>query len=741
MRTIIVFVTGILCTSFCYGQSVTYQTSSEDFPNPERGFYRPLEPGYASDFVPLTADGLISNRTTSYQPYAANYEITNTLIFRYYVLDSFKKDSISEAYLENVRNDLTTIREAGVKIIIRFAYTIAPEPSQDCEDKTACPPYGDAEKKWVLAHIKQLQPIFADYYDVIAVVQMGFIGIWGEQYYTDFFGDTSANGDQNGKLSSKNWQDRIDVLNALLEAVPDARMIQVRYPQIKQKAVYGVNAPVTSAPVSATQAHNGSPIARIGFHNDCFLSSPDDFGTYFDYSNSEPATETLKPYFAADSRYTVVGGETCSNSYDKNNCPGAVAAMEALHYSYLNSEYDNEVNNDWKTGGCIESIKKRLGYRLVMQQGTYATQVKTGGTFDFSLNVTNVGFAAPYNSRLVALVLRDTASGATHAIPLTGEGADIRFWLPGEMAALSQQLTLPSSVPAGTYELLLHLPDTSNNNIIANRPEYAIRLANKDTWEAAMGYNKLNHTLTVTSGTPTVDNALPDPNQWYYLENRAYGLRLETDACRDNGPVGIVGGQNPDKQWRFVPVGDGYYALQNRNCSQTWLETDGCNNADGDVKIRLGSNSSSDVHWKLVKADTNYYYLENRACGAFLDADSDKSVDILGRTGRDRQWKLIPVQANARLANSNPAKSKVASDTERQLVVYPNPSPDGTIRLQLSGFDVGAQVQVIDMKGNTVYQIFYDESQSELAQRFARGLYVVRVSDAQGTLIEKLVVE
>lgn len=739
MQRIITCIAGILCTSLCYGQSVTYQASSEDFPNPERGFYRPLTPGYASGFVPLEADDLIGNRTTSYQPYAANYEITNTLVFRYYVLDDFKSSAVTPAYLNNIRTDLETIRQAGVKMIIRFAYTITPKQT-GCKDNTACPPYGDAEKRWVLAHIKQLQPIFADYYDVIAVVQMGFIGIWGEQYYTDFFGDTSGNGSQNGKLSTQNWQDRTDVLSALLEAVPESRMVQVRYPQIKQKAVYGVDAPVTSAPVSASQAHNGSPIARIGFHNDCFLSSPDDFGTYFDYSNSEPATETLKPYFAADSRYTVVGGETCSDSYDKNNCSGAVAAMEALHYSYLNSEYNNEVNNDWKTGGCIESIKQRLGYRLVMQQGTYATQVKTGGTFDFSLSIENVGFAAPYNPRPVALVLRSTASGDTYKIPLTGKKADVRFWLSGQTTALTQPLTLPDDVPVGEYEMLLHLPDTSNNNIIVDRPEYAIRLANEGVWEAATGYNKLNHTLIVTA--PTADNTLPDPEQWYYLENRAYGLRLETDACRDNGPVGITGGQNPDKQWRFVSVGNGYYALRNRNCSQTWLETDGCANQDSDVKIRLGGTTSQDVQWKLVEAEPGYFYLMNRACGLPLDADRDNSVDIVQGTTPDRQWKLIPVdETGTRLANNRPAKQKVALGAERRLVVFPNPSPDGTVRLQLSGFDVGAQVQIIDMKGNTVYQTFYSESQAELAQRFAHGLYVVRVSDAQGTLIEKLVVE
>ena len=528
---------GVLCASLSHAQTVTYQESSLDFPNPERGFYRPLEAGYASNFPSLNASELTGNRTTPYTPYSANYQIQNTLVYRYYVLDNFKSSAISTAYLNNVRNDLTTIRQAGVKIIMRFAYTI--EPNQTgCPDNTACPPYGDAPKQRVLAHIAQLKSIFSQYRDVIAVVQMGFIGVWGEQYYTDFFGDSSGNGNQ-GKLLDNNWQDRLDVLNALLAAVPESRMVQVRYPQIKQKAVYGINAPVTSAPITAAQAHNGSKIARIGFHNDCFLSSPDDFGTYFNYGTSSTsassATNTLKPYFANDSRYTVVGGETCSDGFSpQNDCSGiAVSDMQRLHYSYLNSEFSNEVNNDWQTGGCMDEIKRSLGYRLVMEQGTYASQAQPGSRFDFSLNLKNVGFAAPYNPRLVELVLRNTASGSTYKIPLTGEGGDVRFWLPEEEITLNRSLTLPAGVPAGSYELLLNLPDTSNNNIIANRPEYAIRLANENVWEAATGYNKLNHTLTVTSGGGSVANAIGEvgnvslaqasASQWHTVTlNRSY---------------------------------------------------------------------------------------------------------------------------------------------------------------------------------------------------------------------------
>ena len=77
----------------------------------------------------------------------------------------------------------------------------------------------------------------------------------------------------------------------------------------------------------------------------------------------------------------------------------------------------------------------------------------------------------------------------------------------------------------------------------------------------------------------------------------------------------------------------------------------------------------------------------------------------------------------------------------RQLLVYPNPSAEGHAHLQLSGFGEQAQVQIVDAKGQVIYQGVHTESQINLAQRFPGGLYVVRVSDARGSLTQKLLIE
>lgn len=511
-------------TTIGFGQTLTYQESSEDFMNPDRGFYTPSEV-LASRFEALTVEDLRRYRTQAYTPYQANYTVRTSLVFRHYVLDAFvNTNSLSAPFLKGVEQDFAAARQAGVRLILRFSYTTTYKN----------PPYGDAPKARVLAHIAQLKPVLQQNSDVIAVVQSGFIGTWGEQYYTDYFGDAS----KQGKLTDQNWQDRLDVLNALLDAVPANRMVQVRYPQIKQKLVYGIHATVISPNLEEDQAFKPTSIARIGFHNDCFLSSPDDTGTYWDYGTtstpSSDQTKLLKQYLTYDSKYVAVGGETCSDSFSpQNDCSGiTLTEMNELRYSFLNADYNNAVNNDWQTQGCMDEIKRWLGYRFVMRSGTFPAAVTTGQNFSFVLEIQNVGFTAPFNERALELVLRNTTSNQEYKIPITGANSDSRFWLPGSFIRLNPSLVLPNSIPVGNYSLFLHLVDKSGTGELANRPEYSIRMANEGTWEERTGYNGLGHKLNVTLNTSVLDpkslldlyKVYPNPGNRlihveYYIEN------------------------------------------------------------------------------------------------------------------------------------------------------------------------------------------------------------------------------
>lgn len=472
--------------------TVNYTESSLDIVNPERGFYQPVDI-YASNYVPLSESTLAAYRTS--QPVSgATYSVVSSLVFVEYVLDSFANSPISSTFLSNFDKDCATARAAGVKLIPRFIYTNTTHTG-GCPAQSICPPYGDAPKAVVLNHINQLKPYLVKNADIIACVQLGFIGIWGEGYFTDYFGDAST----QGKLLDNNWTDRIAVVKAMLGAVTSDRMVQVRTPQLIERYIYGINANVISPAINDNQAFDESDAARLGFHNDCFLSSTDDEGTYEDYGNSStPAQDAITPlrnFEMAESKYTAVGGETCDDSYSpQNDCgPTGTAQQEFanFHYSFLNALYNLDVNNDWVTGGCMDDIKLKLGYRFVLKNATFPSSVSKDSSIKVTINIENEGYASPYNPRPVQLILRNKATGTVTAINFN---TDIRKWFTGSIN-LTDKLQLPMGMDAGTYDLLLNMPDAYAS--IAKRPEYSIQLANANTWEAATGYNNLNTSIQI----------------------------------------------------------------------------------------------------------------------------------------------------------------------------------------------------------------------------------------------------
>src|SRR5690606_12264941 len=129
-----------------------------------------------------------------------------SLYFSYVRLDAYRDVEIPSDFLEEIEAGFAKVRAEGAKHVLRFAYNFGPYPDSE----------PDASLEWVLAHIEQLTPLIQENVDVIATLQAGFIGAWGEWH-------TSTNG-------LDNITDKTEVLDALLAALPESRTVQLRYP-------------------------------------------------------------------------------------------------------------------------------------------------------------------------------------------------------------------------------------------------------------------------------------------------------------------------------------------------------------------------------------------------------------------------------------------------------------------------------------------------------------------------------
>jgi hypothetical protein len=441
---------------------VNYTSSTENFSNPERGFYHHKETR-ASNYSLLTQSSITNYRT--------NEKIS--LVLRLYYLDQFLTAPITQTFLDNMATDFTRIRNAGIKCILRFAYSSSTTLGQR-----------DANKAQILAHIQQLTPVLSNNSDIIAAVQAGFIGTYGEWYYTDHFGMSP---------NAADYANRREVIDALLTALPSNIKLQVRTPRLKQKLFD------TTDPLTQAQYFSNVPSARIGHHNDCFLSNASDVGTY-----TNKATEY--PYLAQETRFVPMGGESCDFDPNRSTCDVGTTEMALFHWSYMNIDYYPEVIDGFEENDCLNDIKKKLGYRYELVSGTYPNSASSGNNLNVNIKIKNTGFASVYNERIAYIVLKKTSTNEVHSLPLA---SNPQLWLDSNVITINEQLPLPSTITPGNYQMYLHLPDI--HSTISSRPEYAIRLANENVWEATTGYNKLNHTLAVTEALSVGDNTKISP--------------------------------------------------------------------------------------------------------------------------------------------------------------------------------------------------------------------------------------
>jgi hypothetical protein len=436
---------------------VSYGATSENFPNPERGFYR-----FAAGTP--TSPPLDVNTLRSYRDQG------QTLVFRPYLIRDFRESDISEEFLDRMRTDFQTLRETGLKTLFKFRYSTAiGQP--------------DADKARVFSHLAQLAPLFREYHDVIAVAQAGFIGAWGEWHAST-----------NGLDTPDNMR---DILLRVLEVLPAERFVQIRSPRHK------MNIFRTNLPFPDTRAFDGSPVSRTGFHNDCFLASPTDVGTYqipnypvIDINGVLTADWIKSEYLARETRFVPMGGETCDprpDAGDRYHCPSALRELDLLNWSFLNYNYSRRILDTWVEQGCMREVERRLGYRLAMRSGSYSRTVAPGGTFHVDLEMVNEGFAAPYNPREVQVVLRRVDN--PEQVLKVNVPDRPRYWLGGEVIRLRHDLGIPGDLPGGEYDVLLNLPDPAGT--LRNRPEFSVRLANAATWEASTGFNRLNHRVII----------------------------------------------------------------------------------------------------------------------------------------------------------------------------------------------------------------------------------------------------
>ncbi|XP_060063016.1 uncharacterized protein LOC132543518 [Ylistrum balloti] len=467
---------------------LSYQPLTTRLQNPGRGWSEEYSIS-ATNFDPVQLIQLDSLRLTT----------GSTLVHRHYTLEDFKTTPISPNFLERVEKDFATIREAGFMVVLRFSYK---------KGLMGEGQYGDATKDIMKVHISQLKPLFWNYRGIILAVQAGFIGTWGEWYYTDHFGYPPP-------LNSDNYKDRREIVESLLDAVPDDLQIQLRAPVFKRE-MYSYQ---PTSIVDLLQYNRKRNVkSRIGHHNDCFLADSTDRGTYSNFN-------VEFNYMREDTTHVIMGGETCAldNERGRHVCSNAEQELEALHFTFLSQSYHKAVLSNWTTDGCYDLFAAKLGYTMALVESVLPDTVVRGGEFSYYILLRNNGYAAPAKDMNVYLVLMSSTNGI-YKVPLE---TNTRLWIPNKDIVLRGSVEVPRSVTPASYQMWMAIGDKQ----LTEESDYYVLLANNMVPSPDMGLNNLTHPITVVEGTPVVTSNCPSFEPWNPPQFARHPRILESNAC------------------------------------------------------------------------------------------------------------------------------------------------------------------------------------------------------------------
>ncbi len=448
MKKLITLILLIL-TTLTYSQNnlvVDYSPSSEVIANPERGFHK---------FTETTSTSYSFLNQTSLNGYRTGVDKI-TMVYRGFYLESFMNSSISQAYLSNMQTDFSTLRNAGVKATIRFGYYTSSQTG----------PY-QPSKAQIISHIQQLAPIINSNKDVILSIQIGFIGRWGEYYYTN--STEFGNGDYTA-YTSLQWQNRKEVLDACFSNFDSSIFIQLRYPYAKTKMYGNVYIP------------------RLGYFNDAFLNVYGDEGFFPICQTCTPSQSQINEVILQTENNPMTGETNSVNSL--TNGTNAITQMDLFNWSIINRDYYPQAIQQWQTDGSFSTIINRLGYRFKLNKGIYYLN---NNVLDVNISTSNEGFSKILKEKNVNIILKSSLN--TYYFPLE---YNVKNWGNNIIESINI-----SGIIDGVYNVYLEIVDKD----LPNNVNYKVHLANSNIWDSVNGYNDLKFTIN-KSGSGSLGNVL-----------------------------------------------------------------------------------------------------------------------------------------------------------------------------------------------------------------------------------------
>lgn len=483
---------------------ISYKETLEDTHNPYRGFYQAYEITYKRDKTNCKSQ---KSTLESLDDHASDYHLVHLLIdlSDFSEQDRKGKNAVKHtdnAYIDSSNDDveealgklLTKLRQNNQSAVIRFAYDYKYSgKTSDGVDKDGNPYYRSVweptDDSFISQHQEKVGAVISNYTDVIAAVECGIIGPWGEMHTSD----------RTDAASEKK------IIGKWLEVLPEDMTVNVRKP--KDFCAWSGE---DLSNIDKYVAKKGTDAYRIGMYNDGYLGSARDLGTY--KNRNKEIT-----WLTTQTDHTLFGGELVQWDDEDGGEPlNNIAFFEKegfkTHTSYLNKDWHDGVMNGFRSttynGGDslykgktteFDFLRNRMGYRFVVRGVRMTTELSADENFELETTIENVGFGNLFKNEQTSVIIK--GNGLEKEFKLwkldSGKGEKAsnyaaQKWLSGTSLSdrisntMSAELDLPDDMPAGNYKVYIKIANRKSGE-----GEYPIRFSNvgSNVYDASLKAN------------------------------------------------------------------------------------------------------------------------------------------------------------------------------------------------------------------------------------------------------------
>ena len=214
--------------------------------------------------------------------------------------------------LLSISNTLLSVRNNGGSVVTRIAYTWDGYGGCECDDF-----------EMVLTHIRQVAEIYNCFTDVVAAVECGVIGAYGEMHTSRYTDSGHAN----------------RIIDTWLTAMDASIPLLVRGPNYLLGYI-GETADKVAYESDSLSAEKRAKLNRLGFYNDGYL------GTWWDYGTWGAMTRDQGRAYLRTRPHLPYGGEfaTVTEEYFNGDSSKAYQLFDPARHNLVKEWYDTHLN-------------------------------------------------------------------------------------------------------------------------------------------------------------------------------------------------------------------------------------------------------------------------------------------------------------------------------------------------------------------------------------------------------------